>query len=234
MTRPLDHPLDEAEQAELAEFLASRPGAMDPETLDGYFCALIANDARLRPAEWMPRALGDSELTWQSDGQMETILALLLRKWNAVARGFHLDWEAVGEARMREEMYLPEVALEAEDADHPLAARWARGFGTALGLLSASALGRLERDPEAMTTLAMIATLDNGQDERGEPLDHARRKQLVAHTLIGLQYLYRLSRAAPVRPSPRRVETRPGRNDPCPCGSGLKFKKCCGAPARLH
>ena len=21
----------------------------------------------------------------------------------------------------------------------------------------------------------------------------------------------------------------PGRNDPCPCGSGLKFKKCCGA-----
>lgn len=19
-----------------------------------------------------------------------------------------------------------------------------------------------------------------------------------------------------------------GRNDPCPCGSGLKFKKCCG------
>ncbi|MBX3680834.1 MAG: SEC-C domain-containing protein, partial [Rhodocyclaceae bacterium] len=26
----------------------------------------------------------------------------------------------------------------------------------------------------------------------------------------------------------------PGRNDPCPCGSGLKFKKCCGAPERLH
>lgn len=23
-----------------------------------------------------------------------------------------------------------------------------------------------------------------------------------------------------------------GRNDPCPCGSGLKYKKCCGAPAR--
>lgn len=23
----------------------------------------------------------------------------------------------------------------------------------------------------------------------------------------------------------------PGRNDPCPCGSGAKFKRCCGAPA---
>ncbi|MBX3684134.1 MAG: SEC-C domain-containing protein [Thauera sp.] len=22
----------------------------------------------------------------------------------------------------------------------------------------------------------------------------------------------------------------PGRNDPCPCGSGKKYKKCCGAP----
>ena len=21
---------------------------------------------------------------------------------------------------------------------------------------------------------------------------------------------------------------KPGRNDPCPCGSGLKYKKCCG------
>jgi hypothetical protein len=36
-------------------------------------------------------------------------------------------------------------------------------------------------------------------------------------------------------PSPRRLTTAPapghiGRNDPCPCGSGKKFKKCCGAP----
>ena len=23
-------------------------------------------------------------------------------------------------------------------------------------------------------------------------------------------------------------ERRPGRNDPCPCGSGKKYKKCCG------
>jgi hypothetical protein len=28
----------------------------------------------------------------------------------------------------------------------------------------------------------------------------------------------------------RRVEPRVGRNDPCPCGSGKKFKKCCGRP----
>jgi uncharacterized protein len=26
----------------------------------------------------------------------------------------------------------------------------------------------------------------------------------------------------------RRVEATPGRNDPCPCGSGKKYKKCHG------
>ncbi|MBR6014599.1 MAG: SEC-C domain-containing protein, partial [Firmicutes bacterium] len=27
----------------------------------------------------------------------------------------------------------------------------------------------------------------------------------------------------------RREEPKIGRNDPCPCGSGKKYKKCCGA-----
>ena len=28
---------------------------------------------------------------------------------------------------------------------------------------------------------------------------------------------------------PKRVASKPGRNDPCPCGSGKKYKNCCGA-----
>lgn len=31
------------------------------------------------------------------------------------------------------------------------------------------------------------------------------------------------------KPKQRIVETKIGRNDPCPCGSGKKYKKCCGA-----
>lgn len=30
-------------------------------------------------------------------------------------------------------------------------------------------------------------------------------------------------------PVPVRNPAKVGRNDPCPCGSGLKYKKCCGA-----
>ena len=31
-----------------------------------------------------------------------------------------------------------------------------------------------------------------------------------------------------VKQQPVRKGKKPGRNDPCPCGSGLKYKKCCG------
>jgi len=40
---------------------------------------------------------------------------------------------------------------------------------------------------------------------------------------------------ADVQTQARRSRVTPGvaaRNDPCPCGSGLKYKKCCGASAR--
>ena len=29
----------------------------------------------------------------------------------------------------------------------------------------------------------------------------------------------------------KRKEKKVGRNDPCPCGSGLKYKQCCGKGA---
>ena len=30
------------------------------------------------------------------------------------------------------------------------------------------------------------------------------------------------------KPQPKRADKKPGRNDPCPCGSGKKYKNCCG------
>ena len=41
-----------------------------------------------------------------------------------------------------------------------------------------------------------------------------------------------LSQASPTqeksKPAPVKVEKRVGRNDPCPCGSGKKYKNCHG------
>ena len=32
-----------------------------------------------------------------------------------------------------------------------------------------------------------------------------------------------------VKKQPVKSAAKPGRNDPCPCGSGKKYKKCCGS-----
>ena len=34
--------------------------------------------------------------------------------------------------------------------------------------------------------------------------------------------------ALPPPVEPIQAEQKPERNDPCPCGSGKKYKKCCG------
>ena len=44
-----------------------------------------------------------------------------------------------------------------------------------------------------------------------------------------LQYSGTESGEAPKKEPKRRSEPKVGRNDPCPCGSGKKYKKCCGA-----
>jgi hypothetical protein len=47
----------------------------------------------------------------------------------------------------------------------------------------------------------------------------------------GEETLHRLTRFAKTshKREPVRAASTPGRNDPCPCGSGKKWKRCCGA-----
>ncbi len=44
------------------------------------------------------------------------------------------------------------------------------------------------------------------------------------------QWVY-VGQVAPKGQTVRREQPKVGRNDPCPCGSGKKFKKCCGVAA---
>jgi uncharacterized protein YecA (UPF0149 family) len=44
--------------------------------------------------------------------------------------------------------------------------------------------------------------------------------------------LERLKRFAEPKKEAVRAQPRPGRNDPCPCGSGKKYKKCHGGPGQ--
>jgi uncharacterized protein YecA (UPF0149 family) len=52
-------------------------------------------------------------------------------------------------------------------------------------------------------------------------------------TLPEFEHAVRTGAPAHHHPAPQpfvRAAPRVGRNDPCPCGSGRKFKRCCGTP----
>jgi uncharacterized protein YecA (UPF0149 family) len=54
---------------------------------------------------------------------------------------------------------------------------------------------------------------------------HNERYQLIDDTVKELEWwaCFQPPRA------PQGVKKKVGRNEPCPCGSGKKYKKCCGA-----
>ncbi len=78
------------------------------------------------------------------------------------------------------------------------------------------------------------------KDEGGGAMDQAAAEASAMSEFsdgVGIPQAARASRARDERvvtnaggekPQPVRVAKRPGRNDPCPCGSGKKYKNCCG------
>ncbi len=65
--------------------------------------------------------------------------------------------------------------------------------------------------------------------------EKALRKYMLEQTQRALaERAYQAPDQEPITPPVPIVEHAPkvGRNDPCPCGSGKKYKKCCGDPAK--
>ena len=62
-----------------------------------------------------------------------------------------------------------------------------------------------------------------------------RKEEFATSSTGGPEYIGQendyIDPSNPVKQEPIRVEKAPGRNDPCPCGSGKKFKHCHGKEA---
>lgn len=61
-----------------------------------------------------------------------------------------------------------------------------------------------------------------------KPAEELRRKEVAKQKSAELAAVG--GEKAKPRPVVRRASERVGRNDPCPCGSGKKYKQCCGKP----
>lgn len=63
------------------------------------------------------------------------------------------------------------------------------------------------------------------------PREREVRTQVAKPTEEGFMKTGQAPQKQPPKQAPIRKEIQAGPNDPCPCGSGKKFKKCCGSPA---
>lgn len=102
-------------------------------------------------------------------------------------------------------------------------------------LLPTSSLDELQKGPDGEPAVVELVEIDLGS---GEGLD-----ELCDMYLGEWQDNWRSDFRRPMKPKPAAADdwltppiyrSKPavGRNQPCPCGSGHKYKKCCGRPAR--
>ncbi len=116
--------------------------------------------------------------------------------------------------------YLTETLEPDHRHDHDAAAarRWAeRSVWEGLEVQSVQGGGTSDQDG----TVEFVASFsENGIHKRHHEIGRFRRRE-------GRWY-YVEGKLVPPR-TERHQGEKVGRNDPCPCGSGRKFKKCCGS-----
>ena len=253
----------ELEELEALAHAWAEEGGMPLEALDGYFSALVAGPGPVpMPSEYLAAAVGEDR-QWASQEEASQAIGLLVRLWNhivwRVAQPIPDEDDESDEAVEQRMELLPLLALPEPEGvdgdglagadpfddippDFPVGALWASGFMQGL-LLRVDGWEQWMQDDEDLVAdlqdVSRLAMVDPGQaEEMGvdweERFDLEERLQLLASVPGLLQdlYLSRLEEQASRSEPIRRVD-EPGRNDPCPCGSGHKWKKCCGAPT-LH
>lgn len=204
----------------LIGFLGSRqapPSTVSIEMLDGFFTALVIGPTIVPPSRYLPTIWGtDASPAWDSKEQAERVLQLLTRHWNAIA--------ARRTADVAHHPFILPYHPEGQGSE------WGEGFLVGLDLTGEDWQPMLD-DRRASDLVMAIAALANDAD--AEPLTSKARDKLIERLPSLLQTIAAYWRD-PERRLPRlepRRSAKIGRNDPCPCGSGKKFKKCCGGSA---
>jgi uncharacterized protein len=86
--------------------------------------------------------------------------------------------------------------------------------------------------------IELLGVLDAGPDQdklTRTPAQRAKLAQQIPDAVINMYHHWLpLRMAVAERQVAQAISSKVGRNEQCPCGSGKKFKKCCGAATVLH
>ena len=226
-------PLTEGELDHLRQFLKNCKGgkAMNIEELDGFFSALIAGPEIVTPNEYMPEVFGSETAETHQFESLEEgneILGLLMRHWNDIAGTLS-----------KGKVYLPLLLEDENGVGH--GNDWARGFIRGTRLRHDGWAELLADDDHGGCMIPMLMLYhehDEDPSMRPKPIDSEQREEVIASMAAGLVRAYLFFRQhwqpdVSRGSEPRRTNSKIGRNDPCPCGSGKKYKRCCGG-ATIH
>jgi uncharacterized protein len=147
--------------------------------------------------------------------------------------------ESVAHTLQSGEVYTP-VILASDDGVFR-ANDWANGFMLGMNLRHEDWFDLFEDEDHGGSLVPILALAhENDPDPEmrpyKEPISAERREKLLVGVAAGVMNIYKYFRtrqkSVETAFSPgatyRRFAPKPGRNDPCPCGSGKKFKHCCG------
>jgi len=226
-------PITDAEYDRMTSVLSHLHGksAMNLEILDGFFAALICGPQTVLPSEYLPEIWGgdmanQNPLTAQHE--MQEFVDLVMRHWNMISQTLHSG-----------DVYLP---LLLENEQGIVAANdWASGFMRGIALRQGDWMELVNNEEYGGSLMPIFALanehhVDPEMRPYKEPIDAQQREKLIIGAAAGVISIHRYfaphrraaAREARESTTYRRTSRKLGRNDPCSCGSGKKFKHCCG------
>jgi len=227
MTQDLRRPLDDDELDRLETLLDAYPEPMDLEMLDGFLTALICSPEPVAPSQYLPHILGgeaDGVLPVNADTQ--ECYDLIDRQWNTVA------------GLLKEEAACEPLFIEYDDGLHGNS--WALGFMQGMSIGGEAWEDMLDDDAQSdmlMPIFVLAHEADPDPETSPGPIAPEAREMLfegIAAAVPGIYAYFEPYRSGEaVRPNPGegglRSGPKIGRNAPCPCGGGKKYKHCCGS-----
>jgi uncharacterized protein len=259
LNQPVTEPLQSTDFDELDQILDDLRSRFDEtpqwEFCEGFMAALVCCRREINPTDYFDVLLDledDSETPlFADDAQFQRFFSLWMWRFNEVTAALNADVETLEDARA----YQPEVmdlrgaiaalpeAQRAEMADAPVPSFgqiWAIGFMYAVE--SWPDEWAPPRDKEAARVLdaaleCIVAVSEDDTEpptvaafeDDGLPTISEQRLNDFADAIWAIYDLRELWRNIGPRVETVHAEVKPGRNDPCSCGSGKKYKKCCGA-----
>lgn len=226
----------EEDNRRLAEILLRfrHEGAMNLEEVDGFFAALVCAPALVPPSGYLPEILGDeqSEPILKSLEEAQNFFDLLMRYWNSVVTRLSSG-----------QVFVPFLLKHSDGLAY--GNDWARGFMRGIALGEDDWRGLFHDDNEfgkMIPILALFHEHDSDPEMRSYagPVSTELREKLLAGLSTSVMGIYRhLAPARQMNANARIAKagsvqhSMTGRNELCPCGSGKKYKCCCGN-ATIH